>query len=64
MRGHFEITEKLDAEFSEFEGLMSKYKTCDQSYMSCDTLSTDQIREISTKLTALSETMSKIADVL
>ncbi|AGF25769.1 hypothetical protein KSO_001330 [Bacillus amyloliquefaciens IT-45] len=33
-------------------------------YTSCDTLSTDQIREISTKLTALSETMSKIADVL
>ncbi|MBO3791575.1 hypothetical protein J5M77_14220 [Bacillus amyloliquefaciens] len=64
MRDHLEVTEKLNAEFSEFEVLMSKYKTCDQSYTSCDTLSTDQIREISTKLTALSETMSKIADVL
>ncbi|ANF38619.1 hypothetical protein MY7_3543 [Bacillus sp. CN2] len=26
MRDHFEVTEKLDAEFSEFEVLMSKSK--------------------------------------
>ncbi|MCP6680809.1 iron uptake system protein EfeO [Bacillus nakamurai] len=64
VKDHSDVTEKLDTEFSEFEVLMSKYKTGDQSYTSYDKLSKDQIREISTKLTALSETMSKIADVL
>ncbi len=64
MRDHFEVTEKLNAEFSEFEVLMSKYKTCDQSYTSYDKLSEKQIRELSTKLTTLSETMSKIVNVL
>ncbi|MCY8442678.1 hypothetical protein MOC65_17360, partial [Bacillus spizizenii] len=46
------------------EVLMAKYKTNDQSYTSYDKLSEDQIRELSTKLTTLSETMSKIANVL
>jgi iron uptake system component EfeO len=64
VKDHSDVTEKLDTEFSEFEVLMSKYKTGDHSYTSYDKLSKDQIREISTKLTALSETMSKIADVL
>ncbi|QIW81850.1 iron uptake system lipoprotein EfeM [Bacillus tequilensis] len=59
-----DLTEKLDKEFSEFEVLMAKYKTNDQSYTSYDKLSEDQIRELSTKLTTLSETMSKIANVL
>ncbi|OAZ58703.1 MULTISPECIES: iron uptake system protein EfeO [Bacillus] len=64
VKDHSGVTEKLDTEFSEFEVLMSKYKTGDHSYTPYDKLSKDQIREISTKLTALSETMSKIADVL
>ncbi|QQD84049.1 hypothetical protein JD965_18710 [Bacillus siamensis] len=64
MKDHSGVTEKLDTEFSEFEVLMSKYKTGDHSYTPYDKLRKDQIREISTKLTTLSETMSKIADVL
>ncbi|AEP88783.1 iron uptake system lipoprotein EfeM [Bacillus spizizenii] len=64
VKDHFDLTEKLDTEFSEFEVLMAKYKTNDQSYTSYDKLSEDQIRELSTKLTTLSETMSKIANVL
>lgn len=64
VKDHSDLTEKLDTEFSEFEVLMAKYKTNDQSYTSYDKLSEDQIRELSTKLTTLSETMSKIANVL
>lgn len=61
---HSDLLEKLGTEFSEFEVLMAKYKTNDQSYTSYDKLSEDQIRELSTKLSTLSETMSKIANVL
>lgn len=64
VKDHSDLTEKLDTEFSEFEVLMAKYKTNDQSYTSYDKLSEKQIRELSTKLTTLSETMSKIANVL
>lgn len=64
VKDHSDLTEKLDTEFSEFEVLMAKYKTNDQAYTSYDKLSEDQIRELSTKLTTLSETMSKIANVL
>ena len=64
VKDHPDLTEKLDTEFSDFEVLMAKYKTNDQSYTSYDKLSEDQIRELSTKLTTLSETMSKIANVL
>ncbi|MEC1624444.1 iron uptake system protein EfeO [Bacillus mojavensis] len=64
VKDHPDLTEKLDTEFSEFEVLMAKYRTNDQAYTSYDKLSEDQIRELSTKLTTLSETMSKIANVL
>ncbi|MBG9770978.1 hypothetical protein ABD75_17480 [Bacillus vallismortis] len=64
MKDHSDLTGKLDTEFSEFEVLMAKYKTNDQFYTSYDTLSEDPIRELSTKLTTLPETMSEIANVL
>lgn len=64
VKDHSDLTGKLDTEFSEFEVLMAKYKTNDQFYTSYDTLSEDPIRELSTKLTTLPETMSEIANVL
>ncbi|MCO4852629.1 hypothetical protein KK499_17400 [Bacillus vallismortis] len=59
-----DLTETLDTEFSEFEVLMANYKTNDQFYTSYDTLSENQIRELSAKLTTFPETMSEIANVL
>lgn len=60
---HSDLTEKLDKEFEEFEIALNQYREGD-SFIAYDKLDEKQIREMSQKLTSLSQTMSQIANVL
>ncbi|WP_430107862.1 iron uptake system protein EfeO [Paenibacillus sp. B1-33] len=60
---HSDVTEKLDKQFEEFEIALNQYRQGD-SFIAYDKLEEKQIRDMSQKLTSLSQTMSQIANVL
>ncbi len=57
-----ELGDKLDTQFNKMEEILAKYQSGD-SYVSYEQLTKDQIREISTELSTLSELMAKTGEI-